>query len=106
MVLVSVLLAGSFSLQEGTDAKALFDAMVKKVEGAKTLQLKYEAVDQRGGMKREADGRLMIGQGNRSLFEIFMHSTEGDRSYTLLCDGVSTFELESTILHIRQTSHK
>ena len=94
IVLASLLVAGSLSLQDGNEAKDLFDAMVKKIDAAKSVQVEFELLQEKGDVKRESNGKLSLAGGNRMRFEIVMKSEQGDRGWLLVSDGKATVEIE------------
>ena len=96
MIFASLLILSLFSVPEGNEAKDLFDQMVKKVDNAKTLQIEFETVNQRGAKKREASGTLALADGNRMRMELVMASPQGDQKVLILSDGKESFQMQGT----------
>jgi outer membrane lipoprotein-sorting protein len=94
IVLASLLVAGSLSLQDGNEAKDLFDAMVKKIDAAKSVRVEFGMVHEQGDSKRESNGKLSLAEGNRMRLDFVEKSERGDRSVILISDGKTTVVIE------------
>ncbi|MDP6958511.1 MAG: hypothetical protein QF645_06810, partial [Planctomycetota bacterium] len=96
MIFASLLYFSALILQEGNEAKDLFEQMVKKMDNAKTLQVEFETMNQRGEEKREASGTLALGAENRMRMELVMASPRGDQKVLILSDGKKTFQIQGS----------
>ncbi len=96
MIFTSLLLLSLLSVQEGNPAQELFEKMVKKIDGAKTLQVEFEMMNERGDQKREASGTLALADGNRMRMELVMASPRGDQKLVILSDGKKSIQIQGS----------
>ena len=99
MIFVSLFILSAFSFQDTNEAKEayfLFEKMVKKIDGAKTLQVEFEMMNERGEEKREASGTLALADGNRMRMELVMASPRGDQKLVILSDGKKSMQMQGS----------
>ena len=96
MIIVSLFILSALSLQEGNPAQDLFEKMLQKIDGAKTLQVEFEMMNERGDQKREASGTLALADGNRMRMELVMASPRGDQKLVILSDGKKSIQIQGS----------
>mgnify|MGYP001231689149 FL=1 len=99
MIFVSLFILSAFSFQDTNEAKEayfLFEKMMKKIDGAKTLQVEFEMMNERGEQKREASGKLALAGGNKMKMDLVMASPRGDQKLVILSDGKKSMQMQGS----------